>query len=113
MLVHVATNDCDVFFREDQQMVYTLRALKPDLAETKIYINPPQGGGGCGHTFSRRVNEDATARDDSPEQIDSWNRTWTFFEWNLRPLSVIRKDNKEWQTANPGSANPRPTPPRR
>ena len=20
-----------------------------------------------------------------PEQIDSWNRTWTFFEWNLRP----------------------------
>jgi len=29
MLVHVATNDCDVFFREDQQMVYTLRALKP------------------------------------------------------------------------------------
>jgi len=114
MLVHVATNDCDVFFREDQQMVYTLRALKPDLAETKIYVNPPQGDGGCGHTFSRRVNEDATARDDSPEQIDSWNRTWTFFEWNLRPLSVIRKDNREWQTSNPGSANPRrPTPPRR
>jgi hypothetical protein len=22
---------------------------------------------------------------DSPEQIDSWNRTWAFFEWNLRP----------------------------
>jgi hypothetical protein len=24
-------------------------------------------------------------RVDSPEQIDSWNRTWVFFEWNLRP----------------------------
>ena len=45
MLVHVATNDCDVFFREDQQFVYTLRALKPDLAETKIYINPAAGCG--------------------------------------------------------------------
>jgi len=22
---------------------------------------------------------------DTPEQRDSWNRTWTFFEWNLRP----------------------------
>ena len=111
ILVHVATNDCDVFFREDQQMVYTLRALKPDLAETKIYINPPQGDGGCGHTFSRRVNADGTQRDDSPEQIDSWNRTWTFFEWNLRPLSVIRKDDKEWQR-DPSVANPRVRPPR-
>ena len=24
-------------------------------------------------------------RDDSPDQIDSWNRTWTFFDWWLRP----------------------------
>ena len=46
MLVHVATNDCDVFFREDQQMVYTLRALKPELAETKIYKDPPVGARG-------------------------------------------------------------------
>jgi len=86
ILVHVATNDCDVFFRENQQMVYTLRALKPDLAETKIYVDPPPGAGGCGHTFSRRVKENAMERDDTPEQIDSWNRTWTFFEWNLRPM---------------------------
>jgi dipeptidyl aminopeptidase/acylaminoacyl peptidase len=97
ILVHVATNDCDVFFREDQQMVYTLRALKPDLAETKIYVNPPPGAGGCGHTFSRRVKNDAMERDDSPEQIDSWNRTWTFFEWNLRPLKDIRPDDKRWK----------------
>ena len=106
MLVHVATNDCDVFFRENQQFVYTLRALKPELAETKIYVNPPQGAGGCGHTFSRRVNADGTARDDSPEQIDSWNRTWTFFKWNLRPQSEIRKDNEEWKK-DPRVATPR------
>lgn len=111
LLVHVATNDCDVFFRENQQFVYTLRALKPDLAETKIYVNPPQGAGGCGHTFNRRVNAAGTERDDTPEQIDSWNRTWTFFEWNLRPLSVIRKDNAEWKK-DPRVASPRgPVPP--
>ncbi|HKS07806.1 MAG TPA: alpha/beta fold hydrolase, partial [Gemmatimonadaceae bacterium] len=85
ILVHVATNDCDVYFIENQQMVYTLRALKPDLAETKIYVDPPPGGAGCGHTFSRRVNPQTLERDDSPEQIDSWNRTWAFFEWSLRP----------------------------
>lgn len=90
ILVHVATNDCDVFFRENQQMVYTLRSLKPDLAETKIYESPPPGGSGCGHTFSRRVTQGALERDDTPEQIDSWSRTWTFFEWNLRPASVRR-----------------------
>ena len=82
ILVHVATNDCDVFFRENQQMVYTLRALKPELAETKIYENPPWGGGGCGHTFSRRATANLE-RDDTPEQIDSWNRTWAFFERTL------------------------------
>jgi dipeptidyl aminopeptidase/acylaminoacyl peptidase len=85
MLVHVATNDCDVFFREDQQMVYTLMALKPNLAETKIYKDPPPGAAGCGHTFSRRVNPVTLERNDSPEQIDSWNRTWAFFERNLKP----------------------------
>jgi dienelactone hydrolase len=111
ILVHVATNDCDVYFRENQQMVYTLRALKPDLAETKIYVNPPHGGGGCGHTFNRRVKNDAMERDDSPEQIDSWNRTWTFFEWNLRPASVMRKNNNEWKGADPGAPGTPPRPP--
>jgi len=111
LLVHVATNDCDVFYRENQQFVYTLRALKPDLAETKIYVNPPQGGGGCGHTFNRRVTASGMERDDTPEQIDSWNRTWTFFEWNLRPKSVIRADNEEWKK-DPRVASPRgPVPP--
>ena len=111
LLAHVATNDCDVYFRENQQFIYTLRALKPDLSETKIYVNPPQGGGGCGHTFNRRVNASSTERDDTPEQIDSWNRVWTFFEWNLRPKSVIRVDNQEWMR-DPRVASPRgPVPP--
>jgi dipeptidyl aminopeptidase/acylaminoacyl peptidase len=85
MLVHVATNDEDVNYVEDQQMVYTLRALKPDLAETKIYVNPAPWGSSVGHAFSRRVDPVTLERVDSPAQIDSWNRTWTFFEWNLEP----------------------------
>ncbi len=85
ILVHVATNDEDVDYVEDQQMVYTLRALKPDLAETKIYVSPAPWGASVGHAFSRRVDPVTLERVDSPAQIDSWNRTWTFFEWNLRP----------------------------
>src|SRR5947208_4342904 len=85
LLVHVATNDTDVNFVEDQQMVDALRARKPDLAETKIYVDPPPGSSGGGHTFSRRTDLKTLQRMDTPEQRDSWNRTWAFFEWNLRP----------------------------
>jgi dipeptidyl aminopeptidase/acylaminoacyl peptidase len=85
ILVHVATNDTDVDYVEDQQLVWKLRALKPDLAETKVYVDPAPWGGSVGHAFSRRVDETTLERVDSPEQIDSWNRTWTFFEWILRP----------------------------
>jgi dienelactone hydrolase len=85
LLVHVATNDTDVNFVEDQQIVDALRARKPSLAETRIYIDPPPGDAGGGHTFSRRVDMKTLQRKDSPEQRDSWNRVWTFFEWNLRP----------------------------
>ena len=85
ILVHVATNDTDVSFEEDQQMVYTLMALKPDLAETKIYVDPVPGPSSGGHTFSRRVNRETLEREDSPDQIDSWNRTWAFFERTLNP----------------------------
>ena len=85
LLVHVSTNDQDVNFVEDQQIVDALRSRKPALAETKIYVDPPGGYASVGHTFSRRVNLDTLKREDSPEQIDSWNRVWTFFDWNLRP----------------------------
>ena len=85
LLVHVATNDEDVNYVEDQQLVWKLRALKHELAETKIYVDPPGWGSPVGHTFSRRVDPTTLERVDSPEQIDSWSRTWAFFEWNLRP----------------------------
>jgi len=84
-LVHVATNDLDVNYVEDQQIVWKLMALKPDLAETKVYVDPPGWGGSVGHAFNRRVDPRTLERVDSPEQVDSWNRTWTFFDWWLRP----------------------------
>lgn len=80
LLVHVATNDEDVNFVEDQQLVWALRAQKPDLSETKIYVDPPGG-----HGFSFRVHRETLERDDTPEQRDSWNRSWAFFDWVLRP----------------------------
>lgn len=85
LLVHVATNDTDVNFVEDQQIIDALRARKPDLAETKVYVDPVPGPASGGHTFNRRVNAETLEREDSPDQRDSWNRTWTFFEWHLRP----------------------------
>jgi dipeptidyl aminopeptidase/acylaminoacyl peptidase len=85
ILVHVATNDTDVNFDEDVQLVYALRSQKPDLAETKVYVDPAPWGSSVGHAFSRRVDPQTLQRVDSPEQIDSWNRTWVFFEWILRP----------------------------
>jgi dienelactone hydrolase len=85
LLVHVATNDTDVNFVEDQQIIDALRSRKPDLAETRIYVDPPPGPASGGHTFNRRTNTETLERNDSPEQRDSWNRTWTFFEWHLRP----------------------------
>ena len=85
LLVHVATNDNDVNYDEDQQIVDALRSRKPDLAETRTYVNPPTWGPSGGHSFSRRVDPATLERVESPDQLDSWNRTWTFFEWNLRP----------------------------
>jgi dipeptidyl aminopeptidase/acylaminoacyl peptidase len=85
LLVHVATNDTDVNYVEDQQIVDALRSRKPDLAETKVYVDPVPGPASGGHTFNRRTNLKTLERDDSPDQRDSWNRTWTFFEWHLRP----------------------------
>lgn len=85
ILVHVATNDEDVNFEEAEPLIDALRARKPDLAETKVYVNPTPGPTSVGHTFSRRVNRQTLERDDSPEQIDSWNLTWAFFQKWLKP----------------------------
>ena len=83
LMVHVATNDEDVNFEEARPLVDALIARQPKLAETKIYVNPTPGPTSVGHTFSRRVNRQTLERDESPEQIDSWNRTWAFFEKHL------------------------------
>ena len=91
LLVHVATNDTDVDFVEDQQIVDALRSRKPDLAETKVYVDPTPGPNSVGHTFNRRVNPKTLEKEDSPEQRDSWNRVWTFFEWHLRPYENARE----------------------
>ncbi len=85
LLVHVSTNDEDVNYVEDQQLVWKLRAMKPELSETMVYVDPAPWGSSVGHAFSRRVDPVTHERVDSPAQIDSWNRTWTFFDWWLRP----------------------------
>jgi dipeptidyl aminopeptidase/acylaminoacyl peptidase len=95
LLVHVATNDTDVNFVEDQQIIDALRSRKPDLAETRIYVDPPPGSAGGGHTFSRRTDLKTLERMDTPEQRDSWNRTWTFFEWHLRPYQDRSKSETQ------------------
>ena len=96
LLVHVATNDTDVWYYEDQQIVDALRSRKPMLSETKVYVDPPPGRASGGHTFNRRVNPQTLEREDSPEQIDSWNRVWAFFSEHLRP----------YQGAEAGSPKP-------
>jgi len=91
LLVHVATNDEDVNFEEARPLIDALIARKPHLAETKIYVDPTPGPRSRGHTFNRRVNPTTHERDDSPEQRDSWNRVWTFFEEHLRPYEGTRR----------------------
>ena len=85
LLVHVATNDTDVNFEEAEPLIDALRARKPHWAETKIYVDPTPGPASMGHTFNRRVNRQTLERDDSPEQIDSWNLVWAFLEKHLQP----------------------------
>jgi len=84
LLVHVATNDQDVNFEEAEQIIDALRSRKPALSETKVYVNPTPGPASVGHTFNRRTNTTTLQRDDSPEQIDSWNLVWAFWEKHLK-----------------------------
>lgn len=83
LLVHVATNDEDVDFVEAEMLVHALQVKKPELAELRVYEDP-EGG----HSFSVRVDPISLERMDTPEQRDSWNRVWTFLEWNLRPYEA-------------------------
>jgi len=81
LYVAVTRNDEDVNIEEDMQLVDALRSRKPSLAETMVYDNPPGG-----HTFDRRVDAKTWQPENTREQRDSWNRVWTFLDWNLDPF---------------------------
>ena len=81
LFVAVTKNDDDVNIEEDMQLVDALRSRKPALAETMVYDNPPGG-----HTFDRRVDPKTWQPENTREQRDSWNRVWTFLDWNLDPF---------------------------
>ena len=81
LYVDVTKNDEDVNIEEDMQLVDALRSRKPALAETTVYDNPPGG-----HTFDRRVDPKTWQPENTREQRDSWNRVWTFLDWNLDPF---------------------------
>jgi dipeptidyl aminopeptidase/acylaminoacyl peptidase len=81
LYVGVARNDDDVNIEEDMQLVDALRSRKAGLAETMVYDNPPGG-----HTFDRRVDAKTWQPENTREQRDSWNRVWTFLDWNLDPF---------------------------
>jgi dipeptidyl aminopeptidase/acylaminoacyl peptidase len=80
LYVAVAGNDEDVNIEESMQLVNALRARKADLVETVVYDNPAGG-----HMFDRRVDAKTHEPENSREQVDSWTRVWTFFDWNLDP----------------------------
>jgi dipeptidyl aminopeptidase/acylaminoacyl peptidase len=92
LYVGVTKNDEDVNIEEDMQLVDALRSRKPSLAETMVYENPVGG-----HTFDRRVDPKTWQPENTREQRDSWNRVWTFLDWNLDPFH-------EAATANQSSA---------
>ena len=81
LYVGVTKNDEDVNIEEDMQLVDALRSRKPFLAETTVYDNPVGG-----HTFDRRVDPKTWQPENTREQRDSWNRVWTFLDWNLDPF---------------------------
>jgi dienelactone hydrolase len=81
LYVAVAKNDDDVNIEEDMQLVDALRSRKSALAETMVYDDPPGG-----HTFDRRVDPKTWQPENTREQRDSWNRVWTFLDWNLDPF---------------------------
>jgi len=104
LLVHITRNDQDVVYEEAAQLVDALRARKPMTTETKIYENPvgghlfdrmcpatlPGAGRGAGAGTTPPARPDPASLDsyiptNTPEQRDSWNRVWTFLDWNLQP----------------------------
>jgi dipeptidyl aminopeptidase/acylaminoacyl peptidase len=85
LLVHVTRNDADVNIEEDMQLVDALRSRKAALAETRVYDNPKGG-----HLFDRQVDPATRQPENTREQRDSWNRVWTFFDWQLDPFRAAQ-----------------------
>lgn len=85
LLVHVADNDDDVNIDEAMQLVDALRARKPDLADVKVYHNPPGG-----HLFDRRVAPGTRLPDNTVDQADSWTRVWQFLEKRMQPVHTAQ-----------------------
>jgi dipeptidyl aminopeptidase/acylaminoacyl peptidase len=79
LLVHFAENDQDVNIEEAMQLVDALHARKSELADVKVYKNPPGG-----HTFDRRVDLKTLRPENTPDQVDSWTRLWAFLDRHLR-----------------------------
>lgn len=79
LLVHVATNDDDVDFVESEMFIHALQVKKPELAETKIYVDPAGG-----HMFTRLVDSEFRVIE-TPDLRDSWDRTWQFLTRHLMP----------------------------
>ncbi len=89
LIVHITKNDGDVHIEEAMQLVDALRNRKPNLAETKVYDNPPGG-----HLFDRQTSggrggDSQKLETYTPtmtrEQRDSWARVWAFLDYNLDP----------------------------
>jgi dipeptidyl aminopeptidase/acylaminoacyl peptidase len=89
LYVGVTKNDQDVNIEEDMQLVDALRSRKPFLATTMVYDNPLGG-----HTFDRRVDPKTFQPENTREQRDSWNRVWTFLDWNLDPFHDAATANR-------------------
>jgi len=95
LYVGVTKNDEDVNIEEDMQLVDALRSRKPFLAETTVYDNPVGG-----HTFDRRVDPKTWEPENTREQRDSWNRVWTFLDWNLDPFHDASTANQPSATVH-------------
>jgi len=67
------------------QLIDALKARKPELAETRVFENPPGG-----HLFDRRVNPATRQPENTPDQRDAWTRIWNFFDAQLETEAATR-----------------------
>ncbi|MFN7983641.1 MAG: alpha/beta fold hydrolase [Vicinamibacterales bacterium] len=85
VVLSLADNDDDVSIDEAMPLADAFRARKPQLADVKVYHNPPGG-----HLFDRRVSSITRLPENTPEQVDSWSRVWKLFDSTLQPEESSR-----------------------